>query len=256
MRFTLKAPSGRSLSVIYAVISIAVIVAIPLIYSDLYESILYKVFNRAFVSADVVAISPSYVSGVIKKIYVKEGDVVKKGQMIVLMDDTMYKADLDRSISRLKAMKARLDQLKGHAEERGEYLELKNELKVLEQDVRIAKLMLSYTRIISPIDGVVAQVMLRAGDVVKPGETVLYLYNPSTLYVRLYVSPENAFLFRVGMHVTVETPGGRLKGVVERVGGVEVFRVCGGSQDEIPVRIGVKNHSNLVFGQPVRVVVR
>ncbi len=254
MKFALKAPGGKALTIIYALLSIAVIVTIPLLYSDLYERVLYRVFTDAFVSADVVAISPSYVSGLIKKIYVKRGDAVKKGQMIVLIDDTMYKADLDRSLSKLKAIEGRLKRISKNPDEKAEVMELKDELDVMQQDVKIAKLMLSYTRIVSPINGIVAQVMLKSGDVVTPGEVILYLYRPSTLYVKLYVTPEEAVDFRRGMKVIVKTADGSIKGRVDYIGGVEVFKVCNIGNPRVPVRISVKDKSKLRFGEPVRVV--
>jgi len=250
-----------TLKILYAVVSIVLIVSIPLLYSDLYNRILYSVFKDAFVSADVVAISPAYVSGVIKKIYVKPADKVKKGQMIVLIDDTMYKADLGKKLIRLKLASSKLKKLKkaGACDSDQECMELKEQVSLLKQDVRIARLMLSYTRIVSPIDGIVAKVAMHAGDTVSPSQVIMFLYNPSTLYIRAFIPVEDAYYFRDNMKVMIKLAGGKvITGKVVHIGGVDEFKVCNRGHPVVPVRIDVdkKQRAELHFGEPVRVMVK
>ncbi len=252
-------PKKGTLQIVYAVISIIIIVVIPLIYSDIYDRLLYKTFDNAFVSARVIAISPTYVSGIIKKIYVKRGDSIKKGQLIVLIDDTLYKADLEKSKARLDALKFRLKQLKNQfGEDDEKYMDIEKECAIFEQDVKAAKLMLSYTRIVSPINGVVAKDVLHAGDSVSPSDVIMYIYDPSTLYVKAYIKLKYIRYFKVGMNLTIKTKGQSIKGKVEEIGGVNVFNICNKNNPVVPVKISFmnKNRKNLRFGIPVEIVVK
>ncbi len=248
-----------TLQLIYAAISILVIVVIPLIYSNLYDNLLYKKFNDAFVSARVVAISPSYVSGIIKKIYVKGGDVVKKGQLIVLIDDTLYRADLAKSKARLDALKFRLNQMKNlYGKDDTKYMDIEKEAEVFEQDVKAAKLMLSYTRIVSPVDGIVAKDVLHAGDSVSPSNVILYIYKPSTLYIKAYIKIKYVPYFKNGMSLFIKTGDKTFKGKIEKIGGIDVFSVCNKNNPVVPIAITFnKKYSKFLrFGEPVRLIIK
>ncbi len=249
----------ETLKIVYAVLSILAIVLIPLIYSDIYSGLIYKTFDDAFVSADVIAVSPSYVSGKIQKIYVRSGDTVKKGQLIVLIDDTMYRANLEKTKAKLDAFVFRLSQLKDQfGSDNYRYTDVEREVGILKQDVRAAKLMLSYTRMVSPINGVVAKDVLHPGDSVSQSSVIMYLYEPHSLYVKAYIKVKYIKYFRVGMKILIKTGQNTLDGKVMKIGGVDVFNICNKHNPLVPVRIEVpqKLKKFLKFGTPVRLTIK
>ncbi len=249
----------ETLQIIYAVISIVVIVSVPLIYSDIYDKLLYKTFDNAFVSARVIAISPSYVSGIIKKIYVKGGDSIKKGQLIVLIDDTLYRADLAKSQARLDALKFRLKQLESQfGKDDAKYMDIEKEAEIFEADVKSAKLMLSYTRIVSPVNGIVAKDVLHTGDSVSPSDVIMYVYDPITLYIKAYINAKYIRYFNQNMNIDIKIGKRTLKGKVIKIGGVDVFNVCNKTNPVVPVKIIVdkKYFKYLEFGMPVELVIK
>jgi multidrug efflux pump subunit AcrA (membrane-fusion protein) len=88
-------------------------------------------------------------SGAIKTINVKEGDVVKKGDILVTVDDSAEQYNIANIESQIKSAK-----LTGNA----------NTLKLLELQLENAKNSLEYTKAIANFDGVVAQQGWTVGD--------------------------------------------------------------------------------------------
>ena len=254
MKFT-----KESLKIIYTLLSIIVIVTIPLVYSNILNNMLHLTFDNAFVSADVIAISPSYVSGRIKKIYAKDGDALKKGQLVALIDDTMYKAELEKNQSRLDTLKFKLNQLKTQTNSSDfRYLELEKEIEIAKQYVKMANLMLSYTRIASPINGVVAKDILHAGDSVNQSDTIMYIYRPSTLYIKAYIQPKYAYRLKIGMSVLAQLNGKSIDGKITKIGGIDVFHIYNKSNPIVPIKISVGKDAKkfLVLGMPVKLIVK
>ncbi|AEA33539.1 HlyD family efflux transporter periplasmic adaptor subunit [Hippea maritima] len=236
--------------------SIVVIVSIPLFYGSVYTRFKEFTIRRAFVSGKVIGVSPSYVSGMVVKMYVKEGDSVKKGQMIALIDDTLYKAEVEKKQSKLNSMLFELERLDNMTNSYA-YSSLKDEIEVLKKDVKLSQLMLSYTRIVSPIDGVVAKDAVHVGDSVSPSSVVVYLYKPSTIYVRAFVDVENAKYLKIGKTVILKDVATKAKseGKIEKLGGIDVFSICNNGR-YMPVSISLKSKKGFNFSDPVLVIVK
>lgn len=125
----------------------------------------------------------AFVSAEIKKIHVKEGDQVKKGQLLVELDRKRYEAALDRAKSDLKAAMANLKKAKSELERSRELyaqnLLSKAELEGIEANYELAESQvdqakanvkqveddLSKTRLISPIDGTVTKLNKEEGEI-------------------------------------------------------------------------------------------
>ncbi|NQY81160.1 MAG: HlyD family efflux transporter periplasmic adaptor subunit [Candidatus Caenarcaniphilales bacterium] len=91
-----------------------------------------------YVEAEYLYLSPSS-SGYLKKLYVKEGDYVKKGDQLFALDETLLKADLEKSNAQLYKAKANLSNLlKGKRKE---------ELLVLEKKLAKANSELENSRL-------------------------------------------------------------------------------------------------------------
>ncbi len=144
--------------------------------------------TAAISKVDIVA----RVKGYLEKIYFKDGDIVKKGQLLFTIDPKEYinalhmaeaellnaksalsfaKNDLER---REKAYEKRavseLDYLKSKAE----YDKAKAQVAAAEAKVEEAKLNLSYTKIVSPITGKTSRHLMDTGNLVgASGPTVL-----------------------------------------------------------------------------------
>ncbi len=237
---------------IWVFLSIIIIVALPLLYNRIYKNFSYIIIKNAFVSAEVVGVSPSYVSGMITKLYTKEGDKVKKGQIIAIIDDTLYKAEVEKNESKLNSI---MTKLKNIDNQTIIYNNLKAEADLASKDVKLAKLMLSYTRVVSPINGIVAKNMVHVGDSVSSNSVIVYIYKPETVYIKAYITPENLEYVRIGKKVIIKAIDTETEGVIKKIGDIGVFSVCN-TKPLIPIQIDIKNNENLYFSEPVEVILK
>jgi len=132
------------------------------------------------------------ISGPVKKVLVKEGQYVKKGDVIALMDPRDYEIQLS-------ATKAEYEQVKAEAER---VIELHKRKSVANKDYdkavaglhRIeAKLQahrnaLNDTKLRAPFSGYVQKVYFKAGEMVKAGLPVVALVSTSVLQVETFIS--------------------------------------------------------------------
>ena len=153
------------------------------------------------------------VSGQIKKLYVKLGDQVKKGDMIASIDSStqqnsidnkeaqlaIYKAQLESAKVALNIAKTQFDREKAlfakNATSKQEFESAKNtfsansaKIKELEAQIKqtnielsTAKINLGYTKITAPRDGVVVSVQVEEGQTVNANQTTPTIVNIADL---------------------------------------------------------------------------
>lgn len=106
----------------------------------------------------------SRVAARLSKLFVEEGDTVKKGQLIAVLD--------------------RYDQAKRDYERAKEIL---REGGSTRQTVEQLSLALEDQRVVSPVDGVVLNKVREVGEVLAPGGVVAVIGDQADLWVRVYV---------------------------------------------------------------------
>lgn len=131
------------------------------------------------------------ISGAVTGIFFTEGSHVKKGQKLYEIDRRIYEANYDQAVANLKVSQGNLAQAQQDAD-RYEYLNkynavarqqydhalitlenAKNTVKASDQAVKTAKTNLNYALVYAPFDGTIGFSMVKLGDVVNPGSTVL-----------------------------------------------------------------------------------
>ena len=153
------------------------------------------------------------VSGQIKKLYVKLGDQVKKGDMIASIDSSTQQNSIDNKEAQLAIYKAQLESAKvalniaktqfdrenalfaKNATSKQEFESAKNtysansaKIKELEAQIKqtnielsTAKINLGYTKIIAPRDGTVVSVQVEEGQTVNANQTTPTIVNIADL---------------------------------------------------------------------------
>jgi HlyD family secretion protein len=137
------------------------------------------------VNRERIELSPRYM-GVVKWIGVKKGDTVTNGQVVVLLDDAEHRARLAEAEGRLAnsqaaVEKAELDyaRVQKLIADRIETRQLEDDLRLKLQAARatlkevqgaldLARTYVEWTVIRSPIDGVVVEKLVDAGELVTP----------------------------------------------------------------------------------------
>lgn len=163
------------------------------------------------VEADTVEIRPR-ATGFITKIAVKDGEAVKKGDLLAEIDSRLYRIELDRAKAQFGRAEAQLKVAETQfarleeAVKRGIVSKEELEKAVAEREVaraeveaakaglKFAELQLAFTRLTSPIDGRAGRFQLIEGNLVRADETSLVtIVRTDPVYLSFEVD-ERAFL--------------------------------------------------------------
>ncbi|MEO2068025.1 MAG: HlyD family secretion protein [Desulfurobacteriaceae bacterium] len=98
--------------------------------------------------------------------------------------------------------------------------QLEKEIASLKHQLEKAKVLLSYTLVKSPIDGVIAKKWKEEGDFISPGLPVYSIYDPKTFYVLAWIEEDKLRDFKVGSYVKakLEACGKEFEGKVSSIG--------------------------------------
>lgn len=134
------------------------------------------------------------VSGIVEKLYVDYNSVVKKGDLLAELDRSTLseqvnqaQAMVSNAESTLQLAKQNYDRIKAlydnkaatqasYEEASNQYTQARNQLTTAKSDLQRAQVNLSYSRIYSPIDGVVLS------KSVEQGQTVASSFNTPTIF--------------------------------------------------------------------------
>jgi membrane fusion protein (multidrug efflux system) len=121
-----------------------------------------------------------------------EGDAVKAGDVVMQLDDTLLRVQLERaSATRKQAAEdvKRLRELRGSKLiSENEYTRAATALEVAEADERLLQTRLGYATIKAPFDGVVTERLSEPGNIIERHQHVLTIADPSLLVTELPVS--------------------------------------------------------------------
>jgi RND family efflux transporter MFP subunit len=180
-------------------------------------------------------------TGAISRVYVRVGDVVKKGQVVAEIDARELEAQRQEAAARVRLAEAKA-QYASQTLPRNEALtsqgmqaqsildETRQNYKVARADAAAARAALatldvriSYTRIVSPIDGVVSQVTAQEGETIVAGLQVANLVtvlDPARLELWIYVDETDVGRVKTGLPVEFRVdsqPGQIFSGKLDRV---------------------------------------
>jgi len=220
-------------------------------------------------------------AGRIAKVFVKEGDVVKVGQILVQQDDEAERARLAQlkaqaeNTTRIKAAQAQLERKKEDLKrlqsaaktEAATEFELNNakldvtiaelshelarfqheqdRLKYLEVGIQVSRMQLA-----SPITGKVEQVFVERGESVDELEKVIRVVRIDPLWIDVPVPLSQARGLALGRRAVVEFPG-RDRTVEGRI--IHIAAVADAASNTVIVRVVVPNRQPRPAGEHVKV---
>jgi membrane fusion protein (multidrug efflux system) len=198
-------------------------------HSVLINNMIYPGEVKAFEYVSVVA----KVKGTLKKAFFKEGNFVKKSDILFKIDDTVYRAKVQAAKANLDMVKANLYKAeknwqrvkklyKEHSvsqKERdrvfSEYNSAFASLENAKANLKLAQIDLDYTNVKAPINGITTVKKTDAGNYVTAGTPLVDIYNIDKVYV-YFSLPESDFE-KLNSIYTVK---GRLKADVMKNGKV------------------------------------
>lgn len=205
--------------------------------------------------AQVVAKS----SGVLVSQLAEEGDFVKQGQVMARIDPSRAILEVQRNqamVNKLTNNYNRAQQLltqKLISTEAND--QIRFDLESAKASLNLAKLELSYTNVIAPISGVVAQRMIKQGNLVTLNAPLYRIVNTQYLEAVINVPEREMSLIKAGMPVvmTVDAvPGETFQGKVDRVSpvmdaGSGTFRVTCAFDSNQTLRAGMFGRFEIMF---------
>ncbi len=160
-------------------------------------------------SEDISAITPrNGLGGQVKAIYIKKGDYVKPGQLVLKLDDAVYKKNMDQLTTQLAFAKDIYIRQKNLWDQNiGSEIQLlsaKNNVDQLEKQIATIKEQTSQTNVYSDVSGVVETMNIRVGEIftAQGFAPQIQIVNNNNLKVTVDI-PEN-YLSRVGRGTVAE----------------------------------------------------
>ncbi|KAI3605926.1 Tetrapartite efflux system, membrane fusion component FusE-like (plasmid) [Cupriavidus necator H850] len=174
------------------------------------------------VRADVVQVAPD-VSGLVTKVLVRDNQNVKRGEVLIEIDRDRFELALEQALANVASLRATLAQARREAArnhalsevvakevvEAGQARVEQGEaaLAQAEAAVKLARLNLDRTRVVSPVDGFLNDRLPRLGDYVTAGKPVLSMVDANSFYVEGYFEETKLHGIQIGNPVDISIMG-------------------------------------------------
>jgi RND family efflux transporter MFP subunit len=150
--------------------------------------------------------------GVVTAIFTKEGDHVRKGQVLYETDASAYEkqiAIMETQLSLATTAYEKQDRLwKQNIGSEIQYLQAKTNKEALEKQMAQLRATIELSKCKSPIDGTVDEVRVKLGDMAAPSQAMpgVRVVNSSRMVIKAKLSDAQIGLLEVGDMVTVNFP--------------------------------------------------
>ncbi|MDI6716679.1 MAG: efflux RND transporter periplasmic adaptor subunit [Actinomycetota bacterium] len=186
----------------------------------------------------------SRLSAEVKAVKVREGEHVKKGDVLVVLDDSILKDQVAAAKAGVEAAQATLDDAQTNSEKKL----AEAQLQQAKANLSMAEIQASYAIIKSPIDGSIISLPVLEGEVASPGSTLAVIGKTSELDLTIYVDEKELGRVKIGDEAKVEVdsyPNKHFKGKVIEIASEPEFT---------PQNVQTKEQrTNLVFAVTIRV---
>ena len=156
-------------------------------------------------------VTPRGMGGQVKSMYVKEGDNVKKGQLLMKLEDGIIQQNIKQVESQLSFAKnifSRQENLwKEGIGTEVQYLSAKNNVETLEKQLDLVKEQFSTTSVYAQVSGIIEDVNIRVGETFMGSPLAgITIINPGSLKAVVDVPENYISKIRKGMPVVVTIP--------------------------------------------------
>jgi membrane fusion protein (multidrug efflux system) len=176
----------------------------------------------SFFPEDEVTVG-SEVDGIIKRLLVDEGSTVKQGDLLLEIDDEKLRLEVEESEAMLREGRARLEHSQATFKRMNSLFdqgvigqqelddarnqELMNRAGLENTQAKLSRFKkeLGDTRVLAPMDGVVSERMVSAGEYVKIGASLFKIVDANPLKLAFTLPEKNTGEIRTGQKVQVTT---------------------------------------------------
>ncbi|HEY0245153.1 MAG TPA: efflux RND transporter periplasmic adaptor subunit [Mucilaginibacter sp.] len=147
---------------------------------------------------------------VITAIYVKVGDHVNKGQILVQLDNSVLRQNIEQAQAQANLAQTLYQRQKNLWDQKigteVQYLQAQTSLQTSEKQVASLRQQADMYRIVSPINGTIDQMDLKLGQIAVPGSTGIRVVNADILKVKADVPESYAGSVHQGDNVKIIVP--------------------------------------------------
>lgn len=155
------------------------------------DTIIYKEYVAQIHSANHIELR-SQEKGYLQKIFVDEGQFVKKGQLMFKLMPAIYEAEVSKAKAELNFAEIEYKNTKGLADNNvvssSELAMAKAKLDKAKAELQLAQAHLDFTEIRAPFDGIMDKFHTRLGSLVDEGELLTSLSDNSKMWVYFNVA--------------------------------------------------------------------
>ena len=175
---------------------------------------------EAFADASVVA----KVGGEVRRLLVEEGDDVKAGQLLAVLDGDRLRLEAAATEANLRKLERdyqrNVDLKEKSLISEGDFEKILYEMEALSASHDMARLELSYTEIRAPIDGVVSERLIKVGNTLDVNTPAFQVTSLEPLVSYLHVPEREYRRLKANQTATFEVdalPGLSFEGTVARI---------------------------------------
>lgn len=158
------------------------------------------------------------VAGEVSRVLVREGDRVKKGDVVATLEPTDYKLDVDNAKARFSVIDSQYRRSKPLVDKgllaKSQFDEIAAQRQIALAHLELAKLRLSFTTLKAPIDGIISRVNIDQFENVQVGQHIVNIHSIDRVEVliqlpdRLYVEQPPAQQRLSTINAVVRVPSG------------------------------------------------
>ena len=200
-------------------------------------------------------------SGVMLQLLAEEGDQVKAGQVLARIDPDRPRLEMERARAQVRNLENNYRRARELAESKlvstEQAEQIRYDLEAARAAYEIAQLELSYTNVVAPISGVIAQRMAKPGNLIQLNSALFRIVDDSRLEAVLNVPERDLATMKSGLtvHMAVDAMPGRVfDGRIDRVSpvvdaGSGTFRVVTAFPGDAGLRPGMFGRIQVIYDQ-------
>lgn len=220
------------------------IVTVLPVKNDLFK---HYVEIQGVVKADKnIDLRPEF-GGTVTAIYVKEGQRVAAGQILIQLDDTAIRNSMAELTTQLNLAKTTFDRQERLWNQKigseMQYLQAKAQKEGLENNLASLKTQAKKMKIIAPFNGIVDEVFPRFGELTSPQTPTVRLLNLDNVYVEADVTETYLPVVQVGTEAKLNFPS-ISKEVVSKIS--QIGNYINPDNRSFKVRINISNKDNTI----------
>ncbi|MBS0194847.1 MAG: efflux RND transporter periplasmic adaptor subunit [Proteobacteria bacterium] len=163
-------------------------------------------------------------SGIVLQLFTEEGQQVRKGQVLVKLDSERQRLQVAQAQAQVDKLQANFNRsqkmLAAKLVSASDNDQIKYDLQNAKVALDMARLELSYTDVVAPISGIVAQRSIKVGNFVQINSPIIRIIDDSKLQATLNVPERELTRLKGGLPVTMEMdalPGKSFQGTVDHI---------------------------------------